>query len=532
MRKIFPVSATSLLIFTIALSAPSLAQEWQVRKLRGTLKVVELGIPSTSINLNYAEGLITRDRDNNFVPCLAKDWRWIDDRTIEFKLRKDVTFHNGEEFNAEALRINWEHYTKLRSTRPLRIQVLPEGTVFEIIDDDSVRFILPEPNNLAYVQFEWFFQIAPAFFKEHEFPENNWAFFPEPGPWGTGPFQLVEGNLAFGKPSEQIVLDAYEEYWDPQYPKVRRVIFNNKLIGDREEAMRLCRETKGNVDIVSHIRPLDTLKVAESPFAKVVKSKNVALLRGYLNQRKTESKWRDIRLRKAVNYAINREELWKYAAKGNAYNLEGFFVPAGAYGHNPNLTPYTYNTTKARELLTEAGYPKGFEAKMITYEGRKLVGQIISKMLERIGLKVRLEVLTIPEWLRKTYIPFMDRPPQEQDWDIALSTVTDWFGHTGASFLTDGLLEDSHFRWIESDPVYETMWKEMVRAVDKELQEEKIRQMVQYIYDRAHLLFIYSPLALYAANKEVNFVPQRFLWLRLKDTSVNDNHWSVREKNQ
>jgi hypothetical protein len=93
------------------------------------------------------------------------------------------------------------------------------------------------------------------------------------------------------------------------------------------------------------------------------------------------------------------------------------------------------------------------------------------------------------------------------------------------------LLEDSHFRWIETDPEYEAMWKEMVKAVDRELQEVKIQRMVQHVYDRAHLLFIYSPLALYAVNKEVNFVPQEFVWLRLKETSVTNNHWSVRDKN-
>ena len=158
------------------------------------------------------------------------------------------------------------------------------------------------------------------------------------------------------------MLEAYEDYWDPRYPKVERVIFDNALIGDRKEAMRLCREEEGAVDIVNKIRPLDTLKVAESPFGKVVKSRDVVVLFGGFNKRKKDSKWRDIRLRKAVNYAINREELWKYGAKANAFNLGGF-IPPGAYGHNPDLNLYAYDTTKARSLLKEAGYPEGFEVK-------------------------------------------------------------------------------------------------------------------------------------------------------------------------
>jgi len=324
------------------------------------------------------------------------------------------------------------------------------------------------------------------------------------------------------------VLEAFEDYWDPRYPKVKRVIFENTLIGDRKEAMRLCREEEGSVDIVSYIRPLDTLKVAESPFAKVVKSRDVSRLEGWFNQRKRNSKWRDIRLRKALNYAVNRKELWKYAAKGNAYNLEGFPVPVGGYGHNPNLTPWTYDTTKARSLLAEAGYPNGFEIKIIAPESLRVETKIIRRMLERIGLKATFEILTVPEMWQKTTISLLDKPPEEQDWDLSIYSLEDWYGHVGVSFLLYCFLEMSGSRWIEYDPVYEEMWNDMISAVDREVQEEKIRQMVQYVYDRAYALFIYSPLRLYAANKEVNFVPFKEGFLNLRETSVTDSHWSVR----
>jgi peptide/nickel transport system substrate-binding protein len=338
---------------------------------------------------------------------------------------------------------------------------------------------------------------------------------------------LIEGGVLVGKASDRILLEAYDNYWDPRYPKVERVVFDNTLIGDRKEAMRLCREEEGAVDIVSYIRPLDTLKVAESPFSKVVKSRDVTILGGPFNQRKKDSKWKDIRLRQALNYAVNRRELWKSASKANAYNLEGFPIPAGGYGHNPNLVPWKYDTDRVRSLLAAAGYPEGFEVKMITHEAFKLETRIIRRMLERIGLKVKLDILTFTEWVRKTYIPILDKSPEEQDWDISLNIIWDWAGHTAASILTIGFIEDSCFRWIEYDPVYEEMWKDMTRTVDYEAQGEKIQQMVRYLYDHAHALFIYSPITLYAVNKGVNFVPQARQNLLLKETSVTDNHWSV-----
>jgi peptide/nickel transport system substrate-binding protein len=477
---------------------------------------------------NYAEAIIMLDKDNNVVPCLAKDWRWTDHKTIEFRLREDVWFHNGEKFNANALRINWEEYRQMESPRPNRFLVLPDETVFESIDEYTVRFTLPKPDGLAMVKFLHFVQIAPGFFAQHKFDENSYGYLPEAGPWGTGPFRMIGGNLRFAKPTDRLFLEAYERYWEPRYPKVQRVEFDNTLIGNREEAMRLCREEEGAVDIVSHIRPLDTLKVAESPFAKVVKSRDVSALIGVFNLRKTDSKWRDVRLRKAVNYAVNREELWKYGAKGNAYNLGGH-IPPGAYGHNPNLTLFTYDSDKARALLIEAGYPKGFEMKISTYEAWKLEAQIISKMLERIGLKAKFEALPFPEFMRKVYIPFLDRP-EKQDWDIILFFYVDWFSHTGGSFLPYFLIEESDQRWIEYDPVYEEMWRDMAMTFDSEAQEEKVKDMEQYIYDQAYHLFIYSPISLYAANKEVNLIPQKSLWLRLKETSVTDSHWSVRDQ--
>jgi peptide/nickel transport system substrate-binding protein len=342
---------------------------------------------------------------------------------------------------------------------------------------------------------------------------------------------LLEGGIAPGKLSGRVVLEAYENYWDKRYPKVKTVIFDNTLLMDVEEAARLCRETEGAVDIVSFIRPLHTLKVATSPFAKVVKSRDFTQTHSAINQRKKDSKWRDIRLRKALNYAINREELLEYGAKGNAYNLGGH-MPPGARGHNPNLTLYTYDIAKAKALLAEAGYPNGFEMTLITPEAQELEAQVMKAMYERIGLKVKLEVYPYVGWLRKIYDPLLDKPAEEQEWDVSVCFNCDWYGHSGAAHLVWPYLDLAEIRWIEYDPVYEKMWKDMAATTDEAAQDEKMRQMEQYIYDRAYAVFIYSPLNLYAVNKAVNFVPQKSAFLQLKETSVADNHWSVRSKGE
>ena len=196
-----PLLLLVILLFSpgIALSPASVAKEWTVRKPRGTLRVVDLRFSSISMMLNYGEGLVTLDKDNNLVPCLAVDWRWADERTIEFKLREGVRFHNGERFNAEAVRINWEEYRRMESPYVHRFAVMPDETVFEMIDEYTVRFTLPEPDSMILVNFfRWFIQLAPAFFEDHKFDEHQWGYLPEAGPWGTGPFKFVEGSSLWG----------------------------------------------------------------------------------------------------------------------------------------------------------------------------------------------------------------------------------------------------------------------------------------------------------------------------------------------
>jgi len=522
------VLLTIVFFYFSFVSSPVSSAENQEKRVvpRGTLRVVDSWATSSSAIVNYAEGLVTLDKDNNYIPCLAESWNWIDDKTIEFKLRRGVLFHNGEPFNAEAVKINWSAFIALNVPALPFLNFFKE-TKLEIINDYTVRFSFPETDGMALAKFEIFRQFAPAFFHHNKFVETQWGNLLNAGPWGTGPFEVVEGKF-LGELSDRIVLEANASYWDKRYPKVKTVIFDNTLIADLEAAVKLCRTEEGSIDIVSFIRPIDTLKIAESRFAKVVKSKDFCQLHSAINQRKPGSKWRDIRLRKALSHAINREELWQYGAKGNAYNLGGH-IPPGARGHNPDLKLYTYDTDKARALLKEAGYPDGFEMTLIAPFAQELEAQVMKSMYERIGLKVNLKTFSWPVWNYRVFTPD-DKKAQAENWDVSICFNNDWCGHSGAAHLVWPYLEGSWVRWIEYDEKFESMWKDMARTFDEKQQDQKMQQIEQYIYEKAYAVFIYSPLSLYAVNKEVNFIPQKGQRLKLKETSVTDNHWSVLSK--
>jgi len=156
----------------------------------------------------------------------------------------------------------------------------------------------------------------------------------------------VEGFSLPDKRADRVVLEANTEYWDTtRLPRLQRIIFDNTLA--QHDAVELVKTGEGRVDLVSELSPLETLRVAESPFAKVVKTRdNLGFLFGQFNMLKAGSLWRDVRLRQAVNMAINREDLIRYATKGN-----GVIVPAllsvNTFGYDPTLAPYAFDPVKA-----------------------------------------------------------------------------------------------------------------------------------------------------------------------------------------
>ena len=134
--------------------------------------------------------------------------------------------------------------------------------------------------------------------------------------------------------------------------------------------------------------------------------------------------------------------------------------------------------------------------------------------------------------MKKVYIPLLEKSPEQQDWDIAIQSFSDLYGNAALIFLGYFFLREGEYRWIEYDPIYEDMWKNMIKTRNKEALEKKLQQMVRYVYEKAYCLYVYSAISLYAVNKNVQFVPQKSGWLFLKETFVTEKHWSIRAKKQ
>lgn len=319
------------------------------------------------------------------------------------------------------------------------------------------------------------------------------------------------------------------DYWNPhRLPRLHRIIFDNTL--GQKEAVDLVKSGEGQVDLVTELSPLETLRVAQSPFAKVVKRRGSLLaIFGQFNMRKTGSPWTDVRLRQAVNFAINREDLMRYAAKGNGV-ITATVLPPQSSGHDPSLAPYPFAPVKARHLFREAGYAEGLPVILIAPEGLEIQATVVSKMLEQVGLTVQLQLLDPVTYNQKTMLDRLDQPPEQQGWDIALTIWGDPINFPAFEFYSS-LALNGHSDWVLEEPELRDLHAQVLRAVDREHQQRLIRQMERHTHEHAYFLFLYNPIGLYAVNKAVEFEPSVGMLLNnLGEIAVTEQHWSVRKQ--
>ena len=305
---------------------------------------------------------------------------------------------------------------------------------------------------------------------------------------------------------------------------MKRIVFDYTL--SQKDAVDLVKSGEGRVDVVTDLSPVETLRVAQSASATVVKNRgSLQTVVGMFNMLKSGSPWRDVRMRQAMNYAINRADLVQYGARGNGVIIPAL-IPAQEFGHDPSLTPYPFDPVKAKELMRQSGYPNGLAVSLIASEELVAQATVVSKMLEQSGLKVDLRILDLVAFNKKTLLSDLDQPAEKQNWDIALWTRLDTLNFP--AYLYDDLALDGPRDWVVEERVLRQLYDQVLQTVDPEKQRTIYHQIERHTRDQAYFLFLYSPIQLYAVNKAVQFVPY-VANLYFAPTSVTDEHWSVRK---
>lgn len=297
---------------------------------------------------NIFDGLVTRTTRDRVVPELATAWRQSNPTTYEFTLRRGATFHNGDPVTADDVVFTFERILKdggVGGQSSPRKGLLGPLARVDKVDEATIRFTLTEPFSV-FLQAIVHFQIVPRRYVQQV---GDRAFAERP--IGAGPFRFVGGTL-----DSQIVLQRYDGYYGgapaqaPVGPApAAGVVFRMMP----EPATRVAALKTGEVHIVEDL-PIDLLgDLQRDPNVYVKTTQGTRVYAIELNNARPP--FNDVRVRQAVNYAVNWDAILKNVYQGYAHRLATAFLPSG-FGYNASIKPYPYDANRARQLLREAGF--------------------------------------------------------------------------------------------------------------------------------------------------------------------------------
>ena len=362
--------------------------------------------PSEAVCRHIFDGLVEFTADMKIVPALAKSWDISKDGTVyTFYLRKNVKFQDGTPFNAQAVKTYFDYVlnNKLRRTSLYK----PYIKSVEVINDYTVAFHL----NFSFGGFLHTLAhgagliVDPTMIKKYG---NN------PGelgrhPVGTGPFELIEW-----KQGEVIKLKANENYWKGR-PYLDGINF--KVIP--EDMTRLIQVETGGANLTVRVPPIMVQKLRSDK--KIVVDVKPSLRVIYLGFNLSKKVFQDVRVRQALNYAINKKQLCSVIMRGLAAPSDSPLSPL-TWGYS-STGGYSYNPEKAKELLKEAGYDENHPLKfeLATPRGRYLNDYetvvAIQAMLKNVGVEANVRPM---EWGSYISYLFSNQKPSDAKYDVFL----------------------------------------------------------------------------------------------------------------
>lgn len=334
---------------------------------------VEAGGIGWSIFYHMFDSMVWRDVNANPIPYLVERWEQISPDTLRWHLRRGVRFHNGEDFNAEAVKFTIEQYTAPESRSPSKSQLVVV-TDFKLHDAYTIDLITEKPNRPLLRNSTLAMAMSPRALHElgDRFATN---------PVGTGPMRLVEYA-----PGLHILMERNPDYWGKptafQRLRIRFIPENGTRVASLEA---------GEVMMVNNVPPDQLRRLRDNPSLQVQVAPTNRVM--FVTLRTDRPPFDDKRVRQALNYAIDKEAIAQGLMDGMAPIVRAP-LPEGILGFHPNLPPYQYDPARARQLLAEAGATGAtfnFGAPNGRYLLDRQIGEAIAGFLEEVGLKVAFE---------------------------------------------------------------------------------------------------------------------------------------------
>jgi peptide/nickel transport system substrate-binding protein len=440
------------------------------------------------------DGLIYRDPiTNEYSGNLATGWKWIDDVTLELTLREGVTFHNGEPFTADDVVFTVDYVANPENGAKTQRNVnwMKSG---EKIDDYTVRIHLKEPFPAAIE-----FLSGPV----SMYPDQYYAEAGPSGmglkPVGTGPYKVVEVV-----PGQRFVLEKYEGYHDS--PKGQPSIGTIDIRTIPDVNTQMAELFGGTLDLIWQV-PADQAERLDQMGRFTVANESTMRI-GYLTMdaagQTGENPFQDVRVRRAVNHAIDRKALVNALLKGKSQVVSAACFPS-QFGCISDVTSYEYDPEKAKALLAEAGYPDGFETEFYAYRDRDYA-EAISSFLNAVGIRTDFRMLQYSA-LRELRMS-TGTPVSFQTWGSY--SINDASAIT-SQFFKHGSLDDSR-----DDEVL--AWLNIAdSSTDPAVRKENYAKALRKIADEAYWAPMFSYNTNYVYSTEVDYTPTADEVLRFTD---------------
>lgn len=460
---------------------------------------LETTAPGSWVYSQILEPLITVDQDMEIVGRLATDWEFVDETTLRFTLREDVTFHDGTPFNAEAVKYTWDRaWDEERPGRWKSLAGPVEGV--EIVDEYTVDLVAQQPYGplLLTATMPYTGIVSPTAAEEmgEEFSR---------APVGTGPFSFVEWRA-----NDRITLEANDDYWRGR-PSLDRLVFRTIP----EEGARMLSLQAGEVDMVLLPTPSDLPALEENPDFIVEGAPGVGVF--YLAFNLERDAVSDVRVRQAVAHAVDRQLIVDAILEGGGVLATSVIgEPVFGYRDMELQERYPYDPERARELLSEAGYTPDDDGmmrdedgdvltlEMLPSNGRSLkdreIAETLQEFLRQVGIDVEMDIF---EWA--TTFELMRGETLEYD----LNSFT-WFTTTGdadytmySNYVSSELPPASWNRWRYADDDVDRWLMEARASLDADERAELYGQVQDRLAEDLPALPLYGSYEVAALSADV-----------------------------
>lgn len=462
---------------------------------------------------------------------MATSYQKIDALTYEFSLKKGVLFQDGTPFNADSVIENFNFFLKdpfVYSDIHKRLKSVTKVSPY------VVRFHLFKPYGMLLNDLTTINLYTSSYLKKYgwstgEGSQSNSNSMQAAGPYGLGPYILVDGFATGRFQTPIVLLKANPYYYEKGMPYIENITIYTELTS--KEAVKMVLE-EGSLDIT----PIPFNKKVETVLSKYARlytkpsTNNISI---YFNLLKPEGKLKDKKIRIALNKAINQSNLLNFV-----YKKEGYLAPTEASVNYRSVNLATKELLTWGEVATAQGVNEekelknilnGLHLKVVTMERFMFLWRGIEHQLLKYGVTLEYSITSSE---KEVFEQLLTNRKSPKEWDILTWGNDDWCSnHPWTTFFAYRISD----KWsaIDRDDV---MQGYIERFFDEEFQsvefDKVVAQIVKRAYEQAYMLFVPSPNIVLAVNKEVYYEPSSVLLMPLWKAKLTRFHWSIRGKTE